>query len=273
MAGGQAVPPIALLLLSLVSGAAAQAVPNRTTLYLHPTDVTDARALWVNPAGLARMKEASVHLDLTVGDPGAAGRLRQVTAGVNSRGFSFGYQRDLLDGGVRGHIYRLGFAGGEQRLAAGVATALYRGAPGSSGTGWDVGIVYDLTPTLTLGAVAANIGHPVVRDSVLRVVYTPGATLRLFNRRAALSADAGITTDGVAGYAFGVVGGIREGTPLPLRLLARLDTDRSLRRLGFAFGLSVGAQDLLGIVATTPGNVARVDAASLYAVSTRRLTR
>src|SRR5207249_11088931 len=49
----------------------------------------------------------------------------------------------LFDGGVRGHTYRLGFAGGERRLAAGVATALYRGAPGSSGTGWDVGLVYD----------------------------------------------------------------------------------------------------------------------------------
>jgi len=273
VAGGQAVPAIALLLLPLVSGAAAQAVPNRTTLYLHPTDVTDARALWVNPAGLARMMEASVHLDLTVGDPGASGRLRQMTAGVSSRGFSFGYQRDLFDGGVRGHTYRLGFAAGKQRLAAGAATALYRGAPGSSGKGWDFGIVYDLAPTLTLGVVAANVGHPVVRDSVLRVVYTPGATLRLFDRRAVLSADSRVTTDGVAGYAFGVVGVWREGTRLPLRILVRLDTDRSLRRAGFAFGLSMGKQDLLGAAATTPGNLGRVDAVSLYGVSTRSLTR
>src|SRR5207253_2617055 len=122
VAGGQAVPPIALLLLLPLVTGAAQAVPNRTTLYLHPTDVTDARALWVNPAGLARMMEASAHLDLTVGDPGAGGRLRQTTVGVSSRGFSFGYQRDLFDGGVRGHTYRLGFAAGERRLAAGAAT-------------------------------------------------------------------------------------------------------------------------------------------------------
>jgi len=273
VAGGQAVPPIALLLLLPLVTGAAQAVPNRTTLYLHPTDVTDARALWVNPAGLARMMEASAHLDLTVGDPGAGGRLRQTTVGVSSRGFSFGYQRDLFDGGVRGHTYRLGFAAGERRLAAGAATALYRGAPGSSGTGWDFGIVYDLAPTLTLGVVAANVGHPVVRDSVLRVVYTPGATLRLFDRRAVLSADARVTTDGVAGYAFGVVGVWREGTRLPLRILVRLDTDRSLRRAGFAFGLSIGKQDLLGAVATTLGNLGRVDAVSLYGVSTRSLTR
>src|SRR5207253_10098305 len=122
--------------------------------------------------------------------------LRQMTAGVSSRGFSFGYQRDLFDGGVRGHTYRLGFAAGKQRLAAGAATALYRGAPGSSGKGWDFGIVYDLAPTLTLGVVAANIGHPVVRDSVLRVVYTPGPTLRRSTRRAVLPPDPGATTAG-----------------------------------------------------------------------------
>src|SRR5207302_7957790 len=46
------------------------------------------------------------------------------------------------------------------------------GAPGSSGTGWDVGLVYDLTPMLTVGAVVANLGRPVARDSVLRVSYT-----------------------------------------------------------------------------------------------------
>src|SRR2546428_12640355 len=101
--------------------APAQVAPTRPTLYLHPPDVTDARALWVNPAGLGRFQEASLHLDLTVGDPGAAGRLRQLTLGFNSRGFSFGYQRDVFDGGVRGHTYRLGFAGGGAGLAAGGA--------------------------------------------------------------------------------------------------------------------------------------------------------
>src|SRR2546425_9566772 len=41
--------------------------------------------------------------DVTVGDPGAAGRLRQLSLGFNSRGLSFGYQRDVFDGGLRGH--------------------------------------------------------------------------------------------------------------------------------------------------------------------------
>jgi len=258
-----------LLLVAVV--APAQVAPNRTTLYLHPTDVTDARALWVNPAGLGRFQEASLHLDLTVGNPGAAGRLRQLTLGFNSRGFSFGYQRDVFADGLRGHTYRLGFAGGRAGLAAGVATALYRG--GTSGTGWDAGIQYEVAPQLTIGGVIENVGQPTVRDSTLQAAYVPGATLRLFAARAALSVHGRFTSDGVAGYALGVRAGLREGTALPLRLLARIDTDRSLRRTGLAFSLSLGGQDAIGIVATAPGDATRLDALSLYGLSTRRLTR
>jgi len=230
----------------IATGAFAQVAPNRAALYLYPTDVSDARALWVNPAGLGRAEQASVHIDVTVGDPGSGGRLRQLTTSLSSRGFALGYQRDLFDGGVRG---------------------------GTSGTGWDVGAVYDLTPSLTIGATVANVGRPVVRDSTLPVTYTPGATFRLSGARAAFSADAQMTSDGVTGYAFGATAGLRQGTPLPLGILLRVDTDRSLRRAAFAFGLSVGKQDLVGAVATTPGDLGRLDAVSLYGVSTRRLTR
>src|SRR5207253_9667173 len=69
-------------LLLLATSAFAQVAPNTTTRYLFPTDVSDARALWVNAAGLAAFPAASVHLDLTVGDPGASGKLRQLTFGL-----------------------------------------------------------------------------------------------------------------------------------------------------------------------------------------------
>ncbi len=179
--------PAALLVLAVGSGAArlmrAQVAPNRTSFYLHPTDVTDARALWVNPAGLGRISEASVHFDLTVVDPGAAGRVRQLTFGFASRGFSFGYQRDLFSGGPRGHTYRVGMASGLGRLAGGGSVTLYRG--GTSETGWDLGGVYDLLRDVSVGGVIANIGHPVVRGARLPVTLVPGATLRLFRARAA----------------------------------------------------------------------------------------
>jgi hypothetical protein len=261
----------AVLLIVLAASASAQVAPNRTTLYLHPTDVTDARAVWVNPAGLGSAQQASLHLDLTAVDPGPAGRLRQVTLGLASRGFAFGYQRDLFDGGARGHTYRLGYAGGREGLAAGVATALYRG--GTSSTGWDAGVLYAAAPSIALGAVVENIGRPAVRDSMLPVTYVPGATLRLAGQRAALSALGRFTSGGAVGYAFGGRAGFREGTTLPIRVLARIDTDGSFRRAGFAFGFSLGGQDLAGAVATTPGDLGHIDAVSVYGVSSRRLTR
>lgn len=262
---------LAALLPLFAVGAAAQVAPNRATLYLYPTEVSDARALWVNPAGLGRFPEASVHLDLTVGDPGASGRLRQLTVGLNSRGLSFGYQRDLFDGGVRGGTYRVGFAAGHAGLAAGVAAALYRG--GGSSSGWDVGVLYDVMPALAVGGVIQSIGQPRVRDSTLRVTYVPSATVQLFGSRAALSGLGRLTPDGVQGYAFGMRATLRQGTRLPIGLGARLDTDRSLRRAGLSLGVSLGGADMVGLVATTPADAGRIDALSLYGVSTRRFSR
>ena len=256
-------------LVLLAPCAAAQVAPNRASAYLAPTDVTDARALWVNPAGPGRYAEASVHLDLVVGDPGSGGRLRQVSGGFTSRGLSFGYQRDLFDGGGRGHTYRVGFAAGHRALALGFAAALYRG--GTSSTGWDLGVLYEPAPAVALGGVIQHLGRPRVRDSTLAVTYVPGATLRLFGGRAAVSAYGRFTARGGEGYAFGARALLGRGGVLPIGPLVRLDTDRSLRRARFAFGLSLGGQDMVGAVATTPGDVGDLDALSAYGVSTRRL--
>ena len=55
---------LSLALFVVATNSFAQA-PNRATRYLFPTDVTDARALWVNPAGLGAFPEASINLDVT----------------------------------------------------------------------------------------------------------------------------------------------------------------------------------------------------------------
>ncbi len=256
------------LLLLMATGAGAQVAPNRSTQYLFPTDVTDARALWVNPAGLGLFPEASIAVDATVGDPGAHGRLRQFTLGFNSRGLSLGYQRDVFDGGVRGSTLRIGAGFGHKKLAGGAALALYRG--GTSSSGWDLGVLYAWTPAISVGGTIQDIGEPRVRGELLPVTYVPSATVQLFRGGAALSALSRVTSAGVLGYAFGLHAQLRQGTHLPVGLSARLETDRSLHRAGFVFGLSLGSQDLLGMVATTPGDVSRVDALSLYGVSTRR---
>lgn len=252
-----------------------QVAPNRATTYLFPTDVRDARAIWVNPAGLGVQREASIYAELSVGDPGAKGRLRQINAGFNARGLSLGYQRDMLDNGVRGHTYRFGLAGGAGGLAAGFAVAHYRG-DGAKTTGWDLGASYAAAPGLTLGLVAANLGQPVVRSLKQRLTFIPGATWHPGPIPAfGFSTYARITPDSVAAYAFGIswrTSGITAlGTPVrwPIEIIARLDTDGGLRRGAFALGLSIGGQDRFGAVASTPGDVSRIDGASVYGLSTR----
>jgi hypothetical protein len=181
----------------------------------------------------------------------------------------------VLDNGVRGHTYRLGLAGGAGGLAAGFAVAHYRG-DSTQATGWDLGASYARTPALTIGFVAANLGQPVVRGLQQRLTFIPGATWRPGPIPAlGLSTYARITPDSVAAYAFGVswrTAAIKaSGAPArwPIEIIARLDTDGGLRRGAFALGFSIGGQDRFGAVASTPGDVSRIDGVSVYGLSTR----
>ena len=259
-------------LLSTVLGlpVAAQVAPNRATAYLHPTNASDARAVWVNPAGLGVLREASVYAELAVDDPGAAGRLRQVNAGFNARGLSFGYQRDVFDGGARAHTYRVGLAGGSGNLAAGLAVARYRGTNTTPATGWDLGVVYAWRPALVVGGVIADIGQPSIRGVEKRVTFVPGFTWH--PARFEFSVHARATTDSVASYGFGA--GWRSGGQgrFPLAALIRLDTDGQLRRGAFTLGVSIGGPDRVGVVASTPGDASRLETLSLYGVSSRQPT-
>ena len=249
---------------------AQQVAPNRATTYLFPTDVRDARAVWVNPAGLAVLREASIYAEVGVGDPGSRGRLRQINAGFNSRGLSVGYQRDILDDGVRGSTLRIGLAGGTQGLAAGVAIARYGGS-GLHDTGWDLGASYVALPPLTVGVVAANIGQPIVRGLRQRVTYLPGITWRPAPIAGlALSTAARLTSDSIESYAFGLAWRTSSATSRwPIEIIARMDTDNRLRRGAFALGFSIGGQNRFGAVATAPGDVSRIDGASVYGLVTR----
>jgi len=253
--------------------AVAQSVaPNLATGYLFPTDVRDARAIWVNPAGLGLTREASVYAELGVGDPGSRGRLRQINAGFNSRGLSLGYQRDFLDDGVRGTTLRLGLAGGARGLAAGFAIARYGGS-GAHATGWDLGVTYAALPQLTVGLVAANLGLPIVRGLRQRSNFIPGLTWHPGPVPAiAFSTAAHISTDSVLSYAFGLSWRTTGTSRWPIEILARMDTDKGLRRSAFALGVSIGGENRFGAVIASPGDVSRIDAASVYGLVTREPT-
>ena len=266
-------PLLSIALLPLCPSAhlpAQQVAPNRATAYLFPTDVRDARALWINPAGLATIREASVYAELNVGDPGSHGRLRQINAGFNSRGLSVGYQRDILDDGVRGSTLRIGLAGGTQGLAAGFDVARYSGG-GVNATGWDIGTTYRALPPLTVGVVMANLGQPIVRGLRQRLTFIPGLTWHPAPIAGlALSSDARITPDSIESYAFGVAWRPSSATSRwPIEIIARMDTDNRLRRGAFALGFSIGGQNRFGAVATAPGDVSSIDGASVYGLVTR----
>src|SRR4029077_15480655 len=103
------------------------------------------------------------------------------------------------DGGdrVRGTTLRIGLAGGTQGLAGGFDIARYSGS-GANATGWDIGLSYAALPQLTVGAVPANLGQPIVRG--LRQVFTfiPGLTWHPGPVPAiALSTDARLTRDSI----------------------------------------------------------------------------
>jgi hypothetical protein len=217
---------------------------------------------------LGPWSKASVQLDASLDNPGAGGRLRQLTAGFETGGLSVGYQRDMFDGGVHGHTYRVGVGARDAHLAAGLAFALYRGD--TKGSGWDAGVVYR-AGLASFGTVLTNIRQPVVRGVLQRATLVPAVTLGGNHHLFALSVEGRITPDSSLGYAAGV----RLATPgrVGLGVLARIDTDRSLRRTGWSFGLSIGARDVLGAVATIPRASSRIAALDVYGVSTRSAGR
>lgn len=254
----------ATALVAVALPLAGQAVPNRAAAYLFPTDGSDARALWVNPASTGTDRGASVFADVVVRDedPGGAA-LAQVSAGFGSRGLSFGYQYDDL-GPVRSHTYRVGVTGSSGPLAAGFAAAWYRG--GANDWGYDVGLTYRARASVLVGVTVANIGQPVVRGVRQEFSAVPGLTLTPFGPSFELSALARF--GGPEGYAFGA----RWHAPLrvALALLARVETDADLRGRGLAFGLALGARDQLGVTATTDADISRLEAVSAFGVASRR---
>ena len=247
---------------------AAQVALNRSDTYLFPSEAQDARALWVNSAGLGIRQEASVYFDATVANPGALGQFRQLNLGFNARGLAFGYQRDQFSGGTVGTTYKLGFGVGEGRLAVVMVTAWYRG--GTKGTGWDVGATYKAAAALVLAGVVRNIGQPSVRGLVQRVRYTASATLQLAPGFG-VGALADANPSGMRAYGVDARGDFDPG--FPLGVVLRLDTDQKLRRIQFALGVSIGGSGQMGLVATTPGDVSSVNDLTVFGVTSRTPAR
>jgi hypothetical protein len=204
------------------------------------TDARDERAVWVNPAGLARRPQANLAADLTVDRNGGQTRLAQYGLTVSSRSFGLGWEHDRYPSGATSNTYALALGLGDDTFSGGLTRRWNQGGEGA----WDVALRGWATPSLGVSLVWRNIGSPVVRDTVYRDTFVPATTLRLLGGRFLAGAEADLSSG------LGSVREIRAG--LTITLLARLRvsgraafSDR-LERRGIAVLVELGAPTYRG---------------------------
>lgn len=247
----------------------AAAAPSRATAQLYPplparytltADVRDARAVWVNPAGLALGREASVGADATLDRTSGALRLAQYGLTFQSANLGFGWSRSSYPGGAAANAFVLAAGLGDEALSAGVSRRWFRG--GRSARAWDLALRSQATATTDLSLVWRLIGSPLVRDTVLRrwpAGIIPGAGMRLFGGVIYASAEAELETD---------LSGVREvragATITPSRSLSvtlRGDFARGFARRGFAVAVTWRrAGSRLAVATLLPAGAGALDA-------------
>lgn len=204
------------------------------------TDVRDERAVWVNPAGLARRPQANLGADLTVERVGGRTRLAQYGITVSSRSFGFGWEHDRYPSGSASNTYVLGLGLGDDVFSGGVTRRWNQGGQGT----WDVALRGWATPSLGMSLVWRNIGSPVVRDSVYRDSFVPATTLRLLGGRIVAGAEADVAAR------LGSLREVRAGVTLALferlRVSGRAAFSGRPERRGLAVLVELGAPTYRG---------------------------
>lgn len=180
---------------ALPGAAAAQSVPAQSRLYLLASDAADARALWVNPAGLARRIEAAIGGHVTAEDTARDLRVAQFGALLATRAFAAGWQRDDLAGGRRFDTWAVAVGLGDEKFALGGTRKWYRGSTANDG-GWDLGVHVTPRPGVSFSTVWRDIGSPRARDSVLEETLVPGAALDVLGGRGRAAVEWHLATTG-----------------------------------------------------------------------------
>ena len=266
---------VAICVLALLAPPAAEAQYRgpRSADYLFSASVSGARALWVNPAGLGTVWEASLLGEVMV-ERNANGdySLAQYTLGFNSRGVSFGFRRDRFGNGVGGNAWRLGFGRGAGNVAAGAAVTVYSGENRQEEL--DLGVRLRALPGLEFALGVEHIGQPVVRDSALRFGGTAGAAWSVLGGALLFAADARAqhATDGgvVMSYRVGIA--VQTGGRVPVGLVGLFDLDENLHASRLVAGLSVGGpyQGLLIGSGARRNGVTRLETISVTGLASQR---
>ena len=177
----------ALALAAALGGAAAPfarltaqvVLPAPPARYLLTTAVDDARALWINPAGLARRLEASIGADVGV-DRFANGsmQLSQYGATVGSRGLAVSWIHDRYPGGGAVNGYAVGAGLGDEQFSGGITRRWYRGLVSFSA--WDMALRAAAANGVQVSLVGRGLGSPLA-DSTYRPTVVPGASVTLLD--------------------------------------------------------------------------------------------
>lgn len=237
--------------------AAAQLYPAQATRYLLTTEARDARALWVNPAGLARGVEASVGVDATMDGADASVRLQQYGATLMSRNFAVGWIHDAYPGGASSDNYALGAGLGDEVLSMGVSRRWFGGRDGDRA--WDLALRARATATLDLSVVWRNVGSPVVRDSIYPASVVPAAGVHSRSGRLGAGVELDLRTDLGAIRELRAGASVAAGTHLLVGL--RGEFSSSLDRRGFAVSVTwLTSRVRSTVVAVLPPDAGSIDA-------------
>lgn len=245
----------------------------RSAEYLFGADVWGTRALWVHPAGLGTVNEASIMAEAMIErDVTGDYALAQYSFGLNSRGFGLGYRRDRFDGDEAGNVWRIGFGRGVGNLAFGTGLSVYSGKGREESV--DLGLRWRPASPLEIALAAENIGQPTVRDTALRFAGALSAAWSPLRGLFHLAAEGRATDLALGGWLMAYRAGVRLATPgrTPLAAYAILDLDDDVAVRRLVAGVSVGGDYqgvLMGSGARRAGST-RVETISVAGVASHR---
>jgi hypothetical protein len=234
----------------------AQVLPAQPERYLLTTEVEDARALWVNPAGLARQLEASVGADISV-DRFASGamQLSQYGGTVASRGLAASWVHDRYPGGAFVNAFAVGFGLGDERFSGGLTRRWYRGYLKASA--WDVALRGAMANGVQLSVVARGLDWPFP-DSTYRPTVVPGASVALLDGAAQVGAEWEVTTRRWQSQEIRIGGTASLGPALALAVRADLAPDFKRRRIVVGLTWSASQARVSGFAGLS-GGLSEVD--------------
>ena len=250
------------LLITVADVAVGQARRPRTEIYEFAAAANDARAIWVNPAGLGAVLEASVMGEVVLEwDETDETRMSQWMLGFNSRGLGFAYQRDRFvddpttptEDSRSLDAFRLGVSLPFEKGELGGSATMYRGGDEDTQWGWDIGLRFRLGKNATLAGVLRNIGRPVALDvplpfgGTVGFTWLPAPTILEISGEVQLAER--IATSGMDAL---YRGGIRysPSAEFPFTLFTALSLGNTFRFDQWALGVSFGRM-ARGVVVTS----------------------